>query len=133
VVNTQSPLAATLVQAQIIIESSASNENHYVGAIQLEMSSFAGIYFDANFEPASDYLFEGSPNQSPSDYYPNLIAKLSRLAAVLENYTPIGSTYSIFIGAEAMTNAGLQDGSSTPASQPAVSSGYTSTYEASYT
>jgi hypothetical protein len=109
VVNTQSPLNAVSLRIQIVISSTTFGEQHYVGAVLLEMSSFAGIYFDANFEPATDYIFEGSPNQSPSDYYPNLIAKLSRLAAVLEEYTPMGSTYSIFIGAEAMANAGLLD------------------------
>jgi hypothetical protein len=109
VVNTQSPVNTVSARIQILIDSETSGERHYVGAPLLEMSSFAGIYFDANFEPATDYIFEGLPNQSPSDYYPNFIAKLSRLVTVLENYTPLGSTYSVLIGAEAMANAGLLD------------------------
>ena len=109
VINTQAPLGTVSTRIQIVIDNTTVGEQHYVGALMLEMSSFAGIYFDANFEPATDYVFEGSPNQSPSDYYPNLIAKLSRLAAVMEEYTPMGSTYSILIGAEAMSNAGLLD------------------------
>jgi hypothetical protein len=130
VVNTQSPLDAVYVSVQILINAQSSGEQHYVGAVLLEMSSFAGIYFDANFEPATDYVFEGTPNQSPSDYYPNLIAKLSRLATVLEDYTPMGSTYSIFIGSQAMTNAGLLDAPAFSVTSPV---GYTSNYESSYT
>jgi hypothetical protein len=103
------PANTASVRVQIVIASSVTGEQHYVGGTLLEMSSFAGVYFDGNYDPITDYVWEGTPNQSVSDYYPNLVTKLSRLATVLPNYTPIGSTFSIFIGAQALGSAGLVD------------------------
>jgi hypothetical protein len=107
VIDAVAPLNAAKATIQITVESPANTEIHYIGAILFEPSGFLQPYFDANFSPASDYIFEGAVNSSVSDYYPSLAASLSRLVAVLPDYIPIGSTFSLFVGAQALTNAGL--------------------------
>ena len=74
------------------------NEVHYVGAPLFEPLPAMLRYFDANFSPSTDYWWEGTPNLSASDYYPNLPAKLSRLISVLPSYIPIGATFSLAVG-----------------------------------
>ena len=65
-------------------------------------------YFDGNLSPSPDYSFEGTPNESISDYYPNITSRLSRLVTVMPLYTPIGSTFSIYTHQYAVANAGLR-------------------------
>jgi hypothetical protein len=102
------PAPSTAQYAIVTLAGSASGPaSHYLGAVLFEASAAVLPYFDANFNPATDYLFEGTPNQSPSDYYPKLEVRLARLVEALPDYIPIGSTFSLFIGASAFANAGL--------------------------
>ena len=66
------------------------------------------VFFDGNFSPSPDYEFEGTPNESITDYYPNLSSRLSRLVTIMPQYIPIGSTFSIYTHQFAITNAGLR-------------------------
>jgi hypothetical protein len=64
-------------------------------------------YFDANpptgLSPL-DFIWEGTPNESISDYYPSLQLKLSRLTLAMADYVPIGSTFSLITGAQSFAN-----------------------------
>jgi len=102
--NQVAPAGATTAAAQVVILS--PTEQHYFTAALFEPSSAIGVYFDANFSPAADYTFEGTPNESISDFYPNLAVKLSRLREVMVDYIPIGSTFSLVTGAQAFANIG---------------------------
>jgi len=102
--NQVAPAGATTAAAQVVILS--PTEQHYFTAALFEPSSAIGVYFDANFSPAADYTFEGTPNESISDFYPNLAVKLSRLREVMVDYIPIGSTFSLVTGAQAFSNIG---------------------------
>ena len=85
-------------------------DNRWVTGFMFEPSDFAGPYFDGTFSPASDYIFEGNPNESVSDYYPQLLTKISRLSEVLVEYVPIGSTFSLIAGSQTWINLGLYTG-----------------------
>jgi hypothetical protein len=95
------PGNAITVTAVITVQSSSAHEVHYFGAPLLAPEAALLPYFDATFVPSTDYLFEGTPNQSVSDYYPALLVRLSRLAAVLPDFIPIGSTFSLLVGSGA--------------------------------
>jgi hypothetical protein len=84
-----------------------SGSVHYMAAPLIEPASGLLPFFDGNYTPAPDYMFEGTPNQSYSDYYPNLGTRMSRLMTVIPNYIPIGSTFSIYVGQAAFSNTGL--------------------------
>ena len=108
VANITAPVNAATMRATITVMAPGTNERHYLGAPMIEPgTSFVRPYFDANFAPATDYLFEGTPNASISDYYPNLVQKLSRLSTALPDYVPIGSTFSLCTGATAFAQTGL--------------------------
>jgi phage tail-like protein len=64
-------------------------------------------YFDGTFSPSPDFAFEGTPNESPTDYYPNSLSRFSRLITIMPYFIPIGSTFSIFTHQQALTNIGL--------------------------
>lgn len=102
--NVLSPAGAATATGKITYLNVGSGEVHYVGAVMLEPISYLRPYFDANYSPSSDYIFEGTANQSISDYYPLLQLKINRLNEVLVDYTPIGSTYSLLYGAKAFAN-----------------------------
>ena len=93
--------------AQIIVSGSTNG----AGTVYVAGPTFGpGLnttYFDGLFSPSPDYAFEGTPNLSPSSWYPNVLTRLDRLIEVMPNYTPIGSTFSIFTHANAWANAGL--------------------------
>lgn len=103
-INLLAPAASSSALIQITIPSPGPFEVHYLAAPLFEPLSYLLPYFDANFSPGTDYKFEGVPNESVSDYYPNLPAKLSRLVAVLPDYVPIGSTFSLITGAQAFAD-----------------------------
>jgi hypothetical protein len=86
---------------------SPGGEQHAISAIMLEPEGYLRPYFDANFSPSTDYSFEGNPNQSISDYYPNLLQNLTRLVSAMPEYTPIGSTFSLVTGSSALSNSNL--------------------------
>jgi hypothetical protein len=96
--NVIAPAEAVIAQVWISVDYTEIGSQHYIGAPLLAPESSVLPYFDATFSPSIDYLFEGTPNNSISDYYPNLPAKLSRLANVLPEYIPIGSTFSLLVG-----------------------------------
>lgn len=100
-INVVAPTGAVSALIQVVIPSPAAGEIHYFAAPLFEPVSALLPYFDANFSPSIDYWFEGSPNQSVSDYYPAYPAKLSRLIDVLPDYVPIGATFSLNMGAQA--------------------------------
>jgi hypothetical protein len=104
--NVTAPANAATATPQIIIVSPGTAEVHYVGGVMFEPLSYLSPYFDGNFSPSEDYRFEGTPNQSISDYYPKLSTKLSRLVAVMPDYVPIGSTFSLVVGAAAFAAIG---------------------------
>ena len=85
--------------------STAANEITYLAAPLLAPEPVVLPYFDANFLPVTDYIWEGEVNQSASDYYPSLDTRISRLITALPEYTPIGSTFSIVIAPEALVNS----------------------------
>lgn len=99
--------AATAIVQLVVLSPSGSGEQHYVSAAMLEPEGYLRPYFDANFSPATDYVFEGSPNLSVSDYYPNLISALTRLSTALPEFVPIGSTFSLVTGSAALANSNL--------------------------
>jgi phage tail-like protein len=96
------PATTTTVEAYLVISEISTGEQHYLGAPLLEPSSSARPYFDANFSPSTDYLPEGTANQSPTDYYPNCQAVLTRLVSVMPQYMPLGATFSLVTGATAL-------------------------------
>lgn len=95
------PTGAVTAKAILSISGITVGEQHIFGANLFEPAVSAGPYFDGNSAPAADYLWEGTPNTSISDYYPALQTKVSRLLAVMSEYIPIGSTFSINYGAAA--------------------------------
>lgn len=97
--NVVAPAGAVTAQVWLSILFTNPGDQHYLGAPLFAPESAVLPYFDATFEPPTDYLFEGAPNSSTSDYYPNLPAKLSRLASVMPEYIPIGTTFSLLVGA----------------------------------
>jgi hypothetical protein len=97
--NVVAPANAASAKLQISANFTQYGAAHYLGAPLFAPESSLLPYFDANFAPSTDYLFEGAPNNSVSDYYPNLPSKLSRLASVMPEYIPIGSTFSLLVGA----------------------------------
>jgi len=100
ITNTVAPAGAVNAQVWISVLFPNIGDQHYIGAPLFAPESAVLPYFDATFSPSTDYLFEGTPNNSISDYYPNLPAKLSRLASVMPEYIPIGSTFSLLVGAD---------------------------------
>jgi hypothetical protein len=106
VLSTAPATAATAV-VQLVVLAPANAQQHYVAAALLEPQGYLRPYFDANFSPYTDYTFEGNPNQSVSDYYPNLLSNLTRLTTALVDYVPIGSTFSLVIGSAALANSSL--------------------------
>jgi hypothetical protein len=105
-INLITPVNAVTALAQFTIINPAPFEVHYLAAPLFEPLPSLLPYFDANFQPSGDYFWEGTPNESISDYYPALPAKLSRLVNVLEDYVPIGSTFSLITGAPAFAAVG---------------------------
>ena len=87
-----------------------NGEVHYFTGVMLEPAAGVNPYFDGNFSPSFDYRFEGTPNQSVSDYYPAMQTKLTRLAEILPAYIPIGSTFSLYTGANVWGNLNLYTG-----------------------
>lgn len=100
------PTAITAVP-EVVIVGCNQGEVHYMAAPLFEPAAALQMYFDANFSPNTDYIWEGTANQSISDYYPKLEAKLGRLVQVMPNFTPMGSTFSLITGAPALAAAGL--------------------------
>lgn len=107
IINQLAPPGATSATITATIIGTVTGEIHYLGAPLFEPLSYLLPYFDGSFTPSSDFIWEGTPNASISDYYPNYVAKLSRLIDVMPDYLPIGATFSIFLGAQAFTNSGL--------------------------
>lgn len=93
--------------AQLVVQGTSNTS----AAVYVAAPSFGpGLntaYFDGTFSPSPDYAFEGTPNESPSAWYPNVLTRLDRLIEVMPEYTPIGSTFSIFTHANAWANVGL--------------------------
>lgn len=112
--STDSSKTADHAKIDIKVVAGVLNEVHYIGAVLFEPSSIALPYFDGNFSPYTDYSFEGTPNQSASDYYPQQSVHLFRLIEAMPDYTPIGSTFSLVTGAIAA--ASTSNPSSTPTS-----------------
>jgi hypothetical protein len=107
-INVVAPANAATATAQIVIVgTTGTGEVHAVSAVMVEPEGFLRPYFDANFAPYTDYTFEGNPNQSISDYYPNLLQNLTRLESAMPEYIPIGSTFSLITGAAALSNSNL--------------------------
>ena len=104
------PDGAVEVVLAVSLIDGAPSEEHWFTGFMLEPSDFEGPYFDGTFSPPGDYIFEGTPNESVSDYYPQLLTKISRLSEVLVDYVPIGATFSLVAGAEVWTNLGLYTG-----------------------
>ena len=104
------PDGAVEVVLAVSLIDGAPSEEHWFTGFMLEPSDFEGPYFDGTFSPPGDYIFEGTPNESVSDYYPQLLTKVSRLSEVLVDYVPIGATFSLVAGAEVWTNLGLYTG-----------------------
>lgn len=109
VVNAVAPVNAASAHVQFNFLATTNGNAHYIGAPLFAPEAALLPFFDASFQPTTDYLWEGTPNLSVSDYYPTLPAKLSRLATIMEDYTPIGSTYSLFVGALALANINFVD------------------------
>lgn len=106
-INIVAPLTAVQALVQATIVGPPAFAQYYFGAPLFEPLPYLLPYFDGSFMPTSDYLWEGTPYDSISDYYPNYPAKLSRLVSVMPEYTPIGSTFSLLVGSAALANAGL--------------------------
>ena len=109
IVNMTAPTNA--FYAQMVLKSTdlpaSPNSTWYMAAPYLGPGS-STQYFDGTFVTTNlDYTFEGGANTSISDYYPNLLSRMSRLITVMPDYIPIGSTFSIYMGQQAYTNAGM--------------------------
>jgi Phage tail protein (Tail_P2_I)/Galactose oxidase, central domain len=105
--NQVAPAGAATATVQVVIVTPVNTEQHAVSAVMVEPFGLLRTYFDSNFSPFTDYTFEGNPNLSISDYYPNLLAVVTRLTTALPEYIPIGSTFSLIIGQQALANANL--------------------------
>jgi Phage tail protein (Tail_P2_I) len=106
-VNIAAPLTSVQALVQATFLGVANGEVHYFGAPLMEPLPTLLPYFDANFTPSTNYLWEGTANDSISDFYLDLPTRLARLVTILPQFTPIGSTFSLVTGAQAFTNTGL--------------------------
>jgi hypothetical protein len=107
VVNKTAPANAAWAVLTLAGTGSSGSPSWYMGAPLFEPSAFLSPFFDGNFSPAGDYTFEGTVNESISDFYPEFATRLSRFVTVMPNYLPIGSTFSVYSGQMALQNAGL--------------------------
>jgi hypothetical protein len=105
--NVTAPVGANYARMQIVAAGTGSIPSPYYLAAPLFNQGVNVAYFDGTFSPSPDYAFEGTPNKSPTAWYPNVLTRLDRLIEVMPDYTPIGSTFSIYTHALAWTNAGL--------------------------
>jgi hypothetical protein len=99
---------------EISISGTSATEHHYVTGVMFEPETTTlNPYFDGNFASSSDFtygadfIFESTPNQSISNYYPAFNTKLVRLLEVMPDYVPIGATFSLITGTQAFANVGL--------------------------
>jgi hypothetical protein len=97
-VSGQAPTGSMQVTGTLEFVNAAGGDAFVVCGPMMEEAGTIGSYFDANFGPSSDYVFEGTPNESISDYYPNFIDTLGRLITVMPEYIPMGSTFSLVTG-----------------------------------
>lgn len=104
IINFISPANAAFAKVTSGYSGAGVTATIYFTAVLLEPSPSLLPYFDANSSDFTDYFWEGTPNESASDYYPNLEIKLSRLVEALPEYVPIGSTFSLLTGAQAIAN-----------------------------
>lgn len=105
VINAASPSNAATAKVVVTILAPVNTEVHDLGAVLFEPASALLPYFDANFSPFTDYSWEGTPNESISDYYPSLALHLARLTEAMVDYVPIGSTFTLVTGKQAFLNA----------------------------
>ena len=106
--NMEAPAGSAYVKVSLTSPGLAAGQHCYWTALLLEEGAGVRPFFDGNSNPYTDYWFEGTPNESPSDYYPNISQRLSRLVTAMPDYIPIGATFSLFEGANAFANLGLQ-------------------------
>jgi hypothetical protein len=104
IIDIAAPVGATTMNVGVFASALTTGEKHYVTGYLIESSPALGPYFDANGEDTTDYFWEGTPNESASDYYPNLEIKLARLVEAMPEYIPIGSTFSLVTGPSAFSN-----------------------------
>lgn len=81
------PPGAAKVRVALLVASAALNEVHYADGVLLEAAPSLRTYFDANRAPA-DYLWAGTPNDSASLYFRDMLKNEQRLAETLEEYLP---------------------------------------------
>jgi hypothetical protein len=103
-VNAVAPPNAITAICSIFLVKPTPGDEWYMCAPMMEPVGHAAPYFDGNFNPSSDYFFEGTPNESISDYYPNFLQQVGRLITVMPDYIPMGSTFSIEASSVAIVN-----------------------------
>lgn len=106
--STQMIAPATATTASITITfTGASGRTYYVDSVLFEKSSYVNAYFDGStgYNITDDLAWEqnaagtkGTAGTGRSLYYPNRLTTQNRLKAVLEEYLPLGTSYSAIIG-----------------------------------
>lgn len=99
-VSTTATAPGTAARAAVIVvaEGAAVGETHYVDGVLFEQTEFLKSYFDASLFPPSDYLWASTEHASSSFHYPRRTLKDSRLADVLPQYVPAGTTIQTHYG-----------------------------------
>ena len=92
--------STTRVRLRVAATSVASIQDaiyFYLDAVQLEKGSTATPYFDGSTESSTtgNTIWEGTAHDSRSFYYSNRRVKVTRLNALLKEYTPLGSSYTL--------------------------------------
>lgn len=92
------PETAARAAVVVVAEGAAVSEVHYADAVLFEQTEFLKSYFDASLFPPSDHLWAGTEHASASFHYPRRTLKDSRLADVLPQYVPAGTTIQTHYG-----------------------------------
>jgi phage tail-like protein len=107
ITNAAAPTGAYWAAMVAQIDTNTIGSTTWYLAAPLFNAGLGTQYFDGTFSPSPDFSFEGTPNESPTDYYPNALSRFSRLITIMPYFIPIGSTFSIFTHQQALTNIGL--------------------------
>lgn len=88
--------AATANIEVVTFDASTAGDVTYVDDVLLEIGVSLQPYFDGStYAFTGESLWAGDPNASASGYYPQRRSKNYRMAALLPEYTPMGSSFRL--------------------------------------